>query len=87
MKIRSGFVSNSSSSSFVLSKKELSKDQLLKIEEWVGDHNDHSSDGQLYETKNFIFGQLDNDFLYNDEMSLPNLLNILNISLDNWEKE
>jgi len=31
MKIRNGFVSNSSSSSFIINKKDLSKDQINKI--------------------------------------------------------
>ena len=35
MKIRNGFVSNSSSSSFVICKKILSIDQIEKIEDWI----------------------------------------------------
>jgi len=39
MKIRSGFVSNSSSSSFIISKKKLSEEQIQKIHDhltWDG---------------------------------------------------
>lgn len=35
MKIRQGFVSNSSSSSFIISKKELSAEQIGKIENHI----------------------------------------------------
>ena len=35
MKIRTGFVSNSSSSSFIVSKKVLSEDQILKIKNHI----------------------------------------------------
>jgi len=38
MKIRNGFVSNSSSSSFVLSKRDMSDIQILKFSEFIENH-------------------------------------------------
>ena len=39
MKIRNGFVSNSSSSSFVIERKNLSKKQIRKIKNHIHEHN------------------------------------------------
>ena len=37
MKIRNGFISNSSSSSFVICKKILTDDQLIELDKWLVD--------------------------------------------------
>jgi len=39
MKIRSGFVSNSSSSSFIIERKNLTKKQISKIKNHIDEHN------------------------------------------------
>jgi len=63
LKIRLGFVSNSSSSSFVLSKKELTPNQKKGFSSWVDIHNETFSnmrdDHCIYESTNYFFGQVD----------------------------
>lgn len=59
MKVRKGFVSNSSSSSFVLLKGGLSEDTIHEFRVWVADHNREASEGYLEETKSTFLGQLD----------------------------
>lgn len=61
MKKREGFVSNSSSSSFILSKKKLTSIQLEGLSSWVNVYN-NSSYGlseSITETKNYFFGRVD----------------------------
>ena len=84
MKIRNGFVSNSSSSSFVLGKSEITeeqwKDLIIKIKKF----NDNSWEGgetYLYVGKKYLFGKLD----YADADNLYGILNGLNIPKDSYE--
>lgn len=58
MKIRAGFVSNSSSSSFVLRKDEIPDSLQLRISELVEEHNNNSNEGYLYESERHYFGDL-----------------------------
>ena len=59
MKIRSGFVSNSSSSSFVLDKDSLTEEQKVIFKRLIIKHNcENSADGYLYEGKKHFFGEI-----------------------------
>lgn len=59
-KIRMGFVSNSSSSSFVLVKNMLTEDEIAKFKAFVRLHNDSASEGYIEESKSAFFGAIDN---------------------------
>ncbi len=82
MNYRIGFISNSSSSSFVIDKKGLTKEQVKQIEEWVEEsYVDTDSDNPKYSDDNcitildkHIYGQVSYhvgffDFL--DEIKVP----------------
>jgi hypothetical protein len=56
MKIRNGFVSNSSSSSFVLLKSTVSDGFIRKFSEWVDVHNNVANEGYIDESKSAFFG-------------------------------
>ena len=77
MKTREGFVSNSSSSSFVLSLKDMSHEQKEEIKEIVNRCNQESNEGWLNVTSGFIFGTVDNENIEElaDLMSKNNLKN------------
>ena len=57
MKIRNGFVSNSSSSSFVLGKSYLSKEQIDYIDEKLDEINDNNyGEGYIESSKYYFIG-------------------------------
>jgi len=57
MKLRTGFVSNSSSSSFVLKKDFMGDEELKDFYVWMEKADYYESIG---ETENFFFGIIDN---------------------------
>ena len=57
IKLRVGFVSNSSSSSFVIPKKYLTKDDYDTYEQMVFDSR---YDEELHESENYIYGRFSN---------------------------
>jgi len=59
MKMRQGFVSNSSSSSFVVSLKQLDKSIATEIIRRVDRHNACACEGYLEVKKDFVFGRID----------------------------
>lgn len=59
MKVRQGFVSNSSSSSFVLLKGGLSAETIDEFRDWVEEHNKLACEGYLEETKSVFTGEKD----------------------------
>jgi hypothetical protein len=60
MKLRTGFVSNSSSSSFVLLKSHLTEEQVNRFSEWADcEHNGIAREGYVYESKSAFHGELD----------------------------
>ena len=85
MKVRNGFVSNSSSSSFILSKKELTLEQIRGLSSWVNVHNSSSyADGYdhyIRETSNYYFGSV------SYHCGLKEQLQGLNISEDRFDLE
>lgn len=58
-KIRQGFVSNSSSSSFVLLKGGLDNETINEFRDWVEVHNSKACEGYLEETKSTFTGEKD----------------------------
>lgn len=82
MKIRSGFVSNSSSSSFVIDKRGLTKKQIEKIDEWIlnsqdykdGENLSYSDDNNFNESSKHYFGSISfhvNFFHFLEEIGIP----------------
>ena len=79
MKVRLGFVSNSSSASFILRKKGLTREQLDAIR----DHEDITEDPwDLTETKNYIFGST-----FMDNFDMEEFLRELGVSVEEFEVE
>ncbi len=60
MKTRLGFVSNSSSSSFVLPKKDMTEEQIEKIEKYAEllEGKDCTGDTSINSTKSYFFGRI-----------------------------
>jgi len=59
MKMRLGFVSNSSSSSFILPKKGLTPEQNKVISSWIHRYNMRAFDDHcVYETSSYFFGSV-----------------------------
>ena len=68
MKIRVGFVSNSSSSSFVVDKAVMTGEQIREFVTLIRKHNKEDyEDGYLYEGKNHYFGEISiyADYIFN----------------------
>ena len=60
MKIRSGFVSNSSSSSFVILKSDMTEKQIELMKGWIKEYNDSDEyeEGYPQEGKKVFFGEV-----------------------------
>jgi len=82
MKIRTGFVSNSSSSSFVLTKMNLSQQQLQKISEKIRLFEGASSDMYIYNGKRFFHGEMS---MHDIEAFENFLVNQLGVSEEDFE--
>jgi hypothetical protein len=82
MKIRSSFVSNSSSSSFVLCKHFMTEEQIVKLREW----NDIKEwlEGGLVESDHSFYGEIDRWDL-GDVFSQLNKLGIDTKHTSTWE--
>lgn len=81
MKIRIGFVSNSSSSSFVVLLDGLTDEIKNRILTLVDAHNDNDSgEGYLFVTDKFIFGTKDD----HDKSGLSKYVSD-NVSKENWD--
>lgn len=68
MKIRDGFVSNSSSTSFTVYKRDMTDEQIEKFREFI-----NSNDGcgnHIYERDEYFSGILDDSYWYNVERFL-----------------
>ena len=82
MKVRIGFVSNSSSSSFVLGKNKLTDEQWSDLSEEIRELDAVSeSDTNLFISKKYIHGTLD----YVDYDDLIGILEEHNIPRDEYE--
>jgi hypothetical protein len=56
MMIRLGFVSNSSSSSFVIPKKYLSEEEISIVHEYMDDYD--YCDDELFESELYLYGRI-----------------------------
>ncbi len=85
MKLRTGFVSNSSSSSFILPKADLTLEQLRAFSSWVNVHNNSSyslqEDHCIHETTKYYFGRV------SLHCGLKDQLEGLNIKEDQYDLE
>ena len=54
MKIRNGFVSNSSSSSFVIAKSFISPEQITKLQDWLSTQSDEDDCLSLSIEENYV---------------------------------
>jgi len=83
VKIRNSFVSNSSSSSFILPKKDLTLEQMRGFTSWVNIHNERGMDDDNYiiETSNYFFGTVGYQSGIKDQLSG------LGIQEDNYDLE
>lgn len=80
MKKRLCFISNSSSSSFVVDFKFMNPPMIDKIKDLARRHNDDSGEGHLKIGKNFIFGRINQ----NDESGLLKYVKE-NVNNNYWE--
>jgi len=84
MRLRIGFISNSSSSSFILSKKELTPEQIKGFTSWANIHNNvycAQENHYIVETTNYYFGTV------SYHSSLEDQLEGLGIRKDQYDLE
>jgi len=75
MKVRHGFVSNSSSSSFVVDKDKIPDKELF--ETMIDQHNDSGDEGYIYKGQHHYFGKIS----YSDQV-ITKYLELNNIPYD-----
>lgn len=68
MKLRSGFVSNSSSSSFVLGKYFLTDEQIAYFKSKLDDINDDNEEGYISDNKYYFQGEISQHSTIIDEV-------------------
>lgn len=76
MKLRLGFVSNSSSLSFVLDKEGLTEQQITAIRKWCTKARTVNEDHYINETDKHFFGQMS----YHNDPSLASIMDKLDIA-------
>lgn len=92
MKMRKGFVSNSSSSSFVLGKNFMTEEQITKFSEWLKEmeskpyNSEDTKESGFYETyihnsKKYFHGEAEQA----DSDKIINKLEELGVSKDDYE--
>ncbi len=81
MKIRVGFVSNSSSSSFVICKEGLTEVQIKGIARYLKEQHDDYDETYYNNLPKHFFGQLS----YHVDPSIEEILNKLKVPLDRLE--
>jgi len=84
MKIRHGFVSNSSSSSFCLAKCQLTKEQLNKVRDVLREVREFG-ESYLTEGRNFFLGRADYHYRDSRDHRLHDILVELGIPEDQFE--
>jgi len=58
MKVRLGFVSNSSSSSFVIAKDKMTPTQIEKFGDWLAEYQKDCYEGWIFDEKHYFHGEI-----------------------------
>jgi len=88
MKIRNGFVSNSSSSSFIIQRSDLTASQLYAIEHHIEYANEHELDGGNHHEDDAWSITCDRDIIegstWMDNFSMSDVLDHLGVKNVKW---
>jgi len=82
MKVRTGFVSNSSSSSFVLDKCGMTDEQVSGLNKWLKKVSNEEDDNCITETTKHFFGRIS----YHNNPSIIEIMDILGIDKTLFEE-
>ncbi len=74
MKVRIGFVSNSSTSSFVLGKAYMKAEQIIQFREWIAANENEWHEGYIGETEYYFQGDFSQHYEGDVRLFLESIL-------------